>query len=118
LRESIYAIASALNAASLDEPARAVLNRIAAGAAAAPSLTSEGRLVLRGSAATLLTALARDAVRLFGSETGRIRQCESANCSIFFLDTSRSGRRRWCSMAACGNKAKVAALRSRARAQQ
>ena len=30
-----------------------------------------------------------------------------------FLDTSRAGRRRWCSMATCGNRQKVAAYRRR-----
>src|SRR5690606_23867005 len=35
----------------------------------------------------------------------RLRQCEA--CSWLFLDTSRGGRRRWCSMATCGNRAKA-----------
>ena len=38
----------------------------------------------------------------------RIRQCASRNCMYWFLDTSKSGRRRWCSMSRCGNRAKVA----------
>ena len=38
----------------------------------------------------------------------RIRQCASSNCMYWFLDTSKSGRRRWCSMSRCGNRAKVA----------
>ena len=38
----------------------------------------------------------------------RIRQCASEDCIYWFLDTSKSGRRRWCSMARCGNRAKVA----------
>ncbi len=43
----------------------------------------------------------------------RIRQCEAPECSLFFLDTSRAGARRWCSMAVCGNRAKQAAHRDR-----
>lgn len=35
----------------------------------------------------------------------RLHECEA--CSWLFLDTSRGGRRRWCSMAACGNRAKA-----------
>ncbi|MCD0505490.1 CGNR zinc finger domain-containing protein [Bordetella petrii] len=35
----------------------------------------------------------------------RLRECEA--CSWLFLDTSRGGRRRWCSMATCGNRAKA-----------
>jgi predicted RNA-binding Zn ribbon-like protein len=37
-------------------------------------------------------------------------------CRMLFLDRSRGRRRRWCSMAECGNRAKVAAHRERARA--
>lgn len=115
LREAVFDLAGSVEAASLDPDACAVLNRIAAGPPAAPVLTPDGRVALKGSAQNLLAALAQDAVRLFGADAGRIRQCEADSCSIYFVDTSRSGRRRWCSMAACGNKAKVAALRKRAR---
>lgn len=118
LREAIFAVASSLQAPSLDPEACAILNRAAAAPAAAPALSPDGRVVLHGSAHRLLAALARDAIQLFGAEADRIRQCESPSCPIFFVDTSRSGRRRWCSMAACGNNAKVAALRARARGGQ
>jgi predicted RNA-binding Zn ribbon-like protein len=40
---------------------------------------------------------------------GRLRRCEGTGCVLWFLDTSRSGRRRWCSMAGCGNRAKARA---------
>ncbi|MBZ9738682.1 CGNR zinc finger domain-containing protein [Mesorhizobium sp. CO1-1-4] len=36
---------------------------------------------------------------------GHIRQCET--CSWLFLDPSATKRRRWCSMAVCGNRAKA-----------
>ncbi|MQY07228.1 CGNR zinc finger domain-containing protein [Actinomadura macrotermitis] len=45
---------------------------------------------------------------------GRIRHCDGPGCVLWFLDTSRNGRRRWCSMAACGNRAKARAYYSRA----
>lgn len=38
---------------------------------------------------------------------GRIRHCDGAGCVLWFLDTSRNGTRRWCSMAGCGNRAKA-----------
>jgi predicted RNA-binding Zn ribbon-like protein len=38
---------------------------------------------------------------------GRIRQCAHPRCVLWFLDTSRNGSRRWCSMAGCGNRAKA-----------
>lgn len=44
-----------------------------------------------------------------------VRQCEGAGCTLWFLDTSKAHRRRWCSMAICGNRAKVAQHRSRQR---
>ncbi len=47
----------------------------------------------------------------------RVRQCEGASCTLWFRDTSKSNRRRWCSMAVCGNRAKVAGFRARQRGQ-
>jgi len=44
----------------------------------------------------------------------RLRKCEA--CIVHFLDTSRKGSRRWCSMNICGNKLKVAAYQKRKRA--
>jgi predicted RNA-binding Zn ribbon-like protein len=37
----------------------------------------------------------------------RLRQCEDETCGWLFLDRSQAGRRRWCSMADCGNRAKA-----------
>jgi predicted RNA-binding Zn ribbon-like protein len=47
----------------------------------------------------------------------RIRICANGPCDWMFLDTSRSGRRRWCRMAVCGNAAKVRRFRERHRPQ-
>jgi predicted RNA-binding Zn ribbon-like protein len=44
-----------------------------------------------------------------------VRRCEGPNCTLWFLDTSKGHARRWCSMAVCGNRAKAAAHRARAR---
>lgn len=38
----------------------------------------------------------------------RIRQCAGHACVLFFYDTSKNGKRRWHSMAACGNREKAA----------
>lgn len=38
----------------------------------------------------------------------RIRKCEHDDCILRFADTSKSGRRRWCSMDTCGNRHKAA----------
>ena len=42
-----------------------------------------------------------------------VKKCESPTCVLHFLDTTRGRRRRWCSMAVCGNRAKQAAHRDR-----
>ncbi len=42
-----------------------------------------------------------------------IRRCESETCVLWFYDRTRSHHRRWCSMASCGNRHKVAAFRKR-----
>lgn len=38
---------------------------------------------------------------------GSVRQCEDAGCGWLFLDRSNARRRRWCSMADCGNRNKA-----------
>jgi predicted RNA-binding Zn ribbon-like protein len=37
----------------------------------------------------------------------RIRLCDGHPCGWLFLDTSKGGKRRWCSMLSCGNRAKA-----------
>jgi predicted RNA-binding Zn ribbon-like protein len=44
-----------------------------------------------------------------------VRNCEGPTCTLWFLDVSKGHGRRWCSMAVCGNRAKVAAHRARMR---
>lgn len=46
----------------------------------------------------------------------RLRVCANPDCQFVFYDTSRNGHRRWCDMATCGNRAKVARFRARRRA--
>jgi predicted RNA-binding Zn ribbon-like protein len=47
-----------------------------------------------------------------------IRRCENPDCTMMFYDRTKSHARRWCSMAACGNRAKVAAFRARQKDNQ
>jgi predicted RNA-binding Zn ribbon-like protein len=64
-----------------------------------------------------LALIALDAAHMLGDERerARVRICASDTCSARFYDRSRAARRRWCSMATCGNAAK--ARRHRARLQ-
>ncbi|MFG3494151.1 CGNR zinc finger domain-containing protein [Streptomyces sp. NPDC047928] len=50
---------------------------------------------------------ARDYLDLLRTAPDRIRACAHEACVLHFFDTSRNGTRRWCSMAACGNRAKA-----------
>lgn len=115
LRETLYALALArAEDRPLPEAPREALNAFAAQPAATPWLDASGDLRMTGSVRALLAGVAREAVLLLGGPEGaRIRQCQGPTCAILFLDTSRKGDRRWCSMTACGNRAKVAAFRER-----
>ena len=53
---------------------------------------------------------------LTGEQLDLVRQCEGEDCTLLFHDLTKSHRRRWCSMAVCGNRMKVAAFRSRKKA--
>jgi len=44
-----------------------------------------------------------------------VKPCEGAACTLMFVDHTRGRGRRWCSMALCGNRAKQAAYRERAK---
>ncbi|KKD06575.1 CGNR zinc finger domain-containing protein [Streptomyces sp. WM6386] len=50
---------------------------------------------------------ARNYLELLSTAPDRIRGCAHEACILHFFDTSRNGTRRWCSMAACGNRAKA-----------
>jgi predicted RNA-binding Zn ribbon-like protein len=56
----------------------------------------------------VLWPVARSAARLLTSpDLGRVHECGDPRCGWLFLDTSRNGSRRWCSMSDCGNRAKA-----------
>jgi predicted RNA-binding Zn ribbon-like protein len=63
------------------------------------------RPVLTDEAWELAWLAADDYLRLRESGADSIRQCEHPSCVLYFYDTT--GRRRWCSMAGCGNRAKA-----------
>ncbi|MFB6826703.1 CGNR zinc finger domain-containing protein [Streptomyces virginiae] len=58
---------------------------------------------------------ARNYLELLGTTPERIRRCASETCVLHFHDTSRNGTRRWCSMSACGNRAKASRHYARTR---
>ena len=59
----------------------------------------------------LLAAVARSGAEIVAEGArARLRVCANPSCGMFFYDNSRTRRRRWCSMAVCGNRSKVAAF--------
>ena len=83
--------------------------------AAAPSAFAVAPAALADAPFPLAVALeqlvpvARSAARLLSTaDPARLRPCAAEDCGAWFLDTSKGGRRRWCSMERCGNRAKAA----------
>ena len=80
---------------------------------------SSGRVVVSLAATTpgaqLRLDIAAATMDIFRHDPARVRRCAGPTCELLFLDVSKSGRRRWCDMAVCGNRAKVAAHHARAR---
>lgn len=118
LREAVYGLARArvdgivhpradietVNAAALASPPTALLGRDGVSAIPCEHAPLDAVLAL----------LARDAIDLFtGPYALRIRECVAQDCSLFFVDRSRPGSRRWCTMASCGEKASSATYRKR-----
>jgi len=70
----------------------------------------------RSDADQLLAPLAEQAGELIATgDFTLVRQCEHSECILWFYDRTKSHRRRWCSMALCGNRHKVAEHRKRLR---
>jgi predicted RNA-binding Zn ribbon-like protein len=65
-----------------------------------------------GAMARLAESIAREVSQGY---VDRLRTCANETCRWAFFDTSRTGRRRWCDMSTCGNRAKAARHRQRQR---
>lgn len=66
------------------------------------------------SPAALLQPLAEAIGRtIVEADFTHVRACEGSGCTLLFHDTTKNRRRRWCSMAVCGNRAKQALYRAR-----
>lgn len=61
-----------------------------------------------------LTPLGEAAAALLAQgDFNLIKACEHPECTLWFYDRTKSHRRRWCSMALCGNRNKVSQFRKR-----
>jgi predicted RNA-binding Zn ribbon-like protein len=62
----------------------------------------------------VLAPLAKSAAGLLAyGDFDLIRHCEGVDCVLWFYDRTKAHRRRWCSMAVCGNRNKIAGFRAR-----
>lgn len=118
LREAIHELTRAhVDGKPVPAAAIAVINAAAVAGPPAAFLGSDGRTLLPPAQAPLeeiLAILARDTIDLYtGPYRERVRACIGHDCSLFFVDRSRPGTRRWCAMAACGEKASSAEYRRR-----
>jgi predicted RNA-binding Zn ribbon-like protein len=125
LREAIDAgVQAAIDRTTTPAAAVATIDDCLAHAERGPELVLDrhgrpilGRRAERDPVRAALAAVALDAARMLGTdEAARVRVCASETCSARFYDRSPAGRRRWCSMAACGNQAKARRHRARQRA--
>ena len=67
----------------------------------------------------LLVPIAESAADLLSDDdVAMLKKCQNPQCILFFYDTTKNHRRRWCSMTACGNRAKVAAHYRRSRSER
>lgn len=121
LREAIHAAADALatGRAPGSESLARVLS-IHAGALATARLEpgAESYRLAWDPAQALLPAvlgpIAQSAVKLLlESDLGRVKRCGGPDCGWLFFDQTKNGKRRWCEMSVCGNRAKQRRLRQR-----
>ncbi len=117
LRDALFRVAIARTRGEPPAPGDLdTINEAAAHSPLTPAIASDGARRWAGTASgtQLLATIARDAVELLtGSFAQRVRICAAKDCYLIYVDTSRPGRRRWCSMEHCGNRHKVRTLRVR-----
>ena len=111
LREAIYRAACAVRQSRKPLPEDgATINAWSARGALGPELTPDGRSAdwkNERKLSPVLGTIARDAIDMLTSTSSlRIKLCADPSCRALFVDESRPGKRRWCSMNFCGNRAK------------
>ena len=59
---------------------------------------------------SLMAVIAVSAIAMLSDprEHTRVKTCPAEKCGWLFLDETKNGRRTWCSMETCGNRAKAA----------
>jgi predicted RNA-binding Zn ribbon-like protein len=120
LREISHAVSEGrpAKAHALAEVNRAIAARERIELVGAPDGASVGHSHVGDPLDDALARLADPLVREIGAgRSDRVRICANDTCRWVFYDESRAGRRRWCDMASCGNRAKAARHRARVKAK-
>lgn len=113
-RELLYALFSAR---AQDRPAAPELLAAFSGLAAEAYAAGSLKAAARGGGlewswdpsrvSSVRHAVVVSAAELLGAaQPQRLKQCPGDHCGWFFLDTTKRGNRRWCSMSTCGQEAK------------
>lgn len=117
LRESIEQLVQARLENSVADPSRlnAFLLRAVPQLVWEPSKAPElDRFCQPNATDRVVAEIAFGAAQLLAEgDSSLLRKCESHECSLMFYDRTKSHKRRWCSMALCGNRHKVAEFRKR-----
>jgi len=124
LRDALYRLLIAwLDGGALPADALGTANQWLLRARKDQELTGDGQLLLRPAQGDVLVPLKRIALDLVDTFTMaregafRLERCANqSSCGWIFADTSKNGRRRWCSMQTCGVASKMARLRQRSSA--
>lgn len=76
------------------------------------------RIAQGDATASLLGPVAEAVARmLVEGDFALVKQCEHPDCILWFYDRTKAHKRRWCSMASCGNRHKAAQFRKRSGGQ-
>jgi predicted RNA-binding Zn ribbon-like protein len=79
-----------------------------------PDYVTMTRMSQNDTAEQLLAPVAQSAADLLvWGEISLVKRCKNKSCSLWFYDRTKTHSRCWCSMAACGNRHKIAAYRKR-----
>ncbi|GAA4242209.1 hypothetical protein GCM10022254_74340 [Actinomadura meridiana] len=120
LREATFELITAARTPagleSCSAGARKAVNDAAALPTPVPRLDAAGHLSWHAAdpVPATLALVARDALDLVTApEIAHVHECAGPGCQALFLDSSRPGTRRWCSMNTCGNRVKKETLRGR-----
>jgi predicted RNA-binding Zn ribbon-like protein len=119
IAESLYAFEARR---TLPQPSIEHINEILRSAAGYESLVPRTStsidlqfVFITADPAAALVPVAHAAAELLANSRSPVRKCANPECVRHFVDDSRTGRRRWCDMAVCGNRAKVTAFLERKR---